>query len=746
VQADISSNGRVAPHRLNIAIDLDGVLTEHPRPLALAATAKFGLPLPESAFVDSAGLNVPIEVRDWVYGPDGPASELIPAPEAQEFIARVIELLGEDNVRILTARPEGTAAMTRAWLHRHGFPECRISFSDDKATVALDCGCTHAVEDSVRHARNYAAAGVTCFLIMTPTTPLIPDDDRILRVDSPMSIIYQLKEIVAAQRTQAALEANDAARPRIVISDAIHPAARAHLAEHADLVDVDGTDLPALLAVLPDAEALIVRSETNVTRAVLAAGPKLRVVARAGVGVDNIDLDAATQAGVLVLNAPGANRISAGEHTIALLLAITRQIPHATESTKAGLWERRKIKPIDLAGRTVGIVGLGRVGSVVATRLKAFEMDVIAYDPFVTPERFAELGVTPVDYETLLSTSDVITYHVPSTPDTRFMLDAARLAFVRPGAIVINAARGDVVDQDALAEAVRSGQIAGAGVDVFPSEPCTDSPLFEFPTVVVTPHTGGSSAEALRNVGAMISETTLAALSGQAVPNAVNLPPASLSGPDLQRLTTVAAAAGHLLSVLQPEIPVRMRVIVRGMAPADVTEHVASSALAAALGRWSDRRVTAVNARLVAEEIGLEFKVANGAQDASEPSFSFEALGETSHHVRVSWDRKNAGIVEVDRFALDRALSGEVLITHHRDVPGVIGRVGTILGEHLVNIAGMQVGRHHRGGEALMVLNVDSEIPEAALDAIKEIAGVETTFCVLLPSELVPTRPRPRLG
>ena len=746
MQAESSSNGRVAPHRLTIAIDLDGVLTEHPRPLALAATAKFGLPLPESAFVDSAGLNVPVEVRDWVYGPDGPAAELIPAPEAQEFIARVIELLGEANVRILTARPEGAAEMTRTWLRRHGFPECQISFSDDKAAVALGCGCTHAVEDSVRHARNYAACGVTCFLIMTATTPVIPDDPNIIRVDSPMSIVYQLKEMVATQREKDALAANDVARPRIVISDAIHPAARAHLSEHADLVDVDGANLSALMAVLPDADALIVRSETNVTRDVLAAAPKLRVVARAGVGVDNVDLDAATQAGVLVLNAPGANRISAGEHTIALLLAITREIPHASASTKEGLWERKTIKPIDLAGRTAGIVGLGRVGSVVATRLKAFEMDVIAYDPFVTPERFAELGVTPVDYETLLSTSDVVTYHVPSTNETRNMLDAARLAFVRPGSIVINAARGDVVDQDALAEAVRSGQLAGAGVDVFPSEPCTQSPLFDLPNVVVTPHTGGSSAEALRNVGAMISETTLAALAGQAVPNAVNLPPASLLAPDLQRLTTVAAAAGHLLAVLQPEKPVRMRVIVRGLVPADVTEHVASAALAAALGRWSERRVTAVNARLVASEVNLEFQVANGAQDATEPSFSFEALGETSHHVRISWDRRNAGIVEVDRFALDRALSGEVLITHHRDVPGVIGRVGTILGEYRVNIAGMQVGRHQRGGEALMVLNVDDEIPAAALDEIKTIAGVEATYRVSLPSELVPTRPRPRLG
>lgn len=745
MQAANHEEGAGAPSALSIAIDLDGVLTEHPRPLAIAARERFGIELPESAFVDSAGLNVPHEVRDWVYGADGPAAGLVPAPEAQEFIARVIELFGLDHVRILTARPAVAAEMTRAWLRRHGFPECQINYSDDKAAVALDCGCRYAVEDSVRHARNYATAGVGCFLIMGPTTPQIDDHPQIIRVDSLMSIIYSLKEIVATDRERLTSVGHGLAdRPKIVVSDAIHPVAREHLSAHATLVDVDGTDIPALLGVLGDADALIVRSETMVTADVLAAGPRLRVVARAGVGVDNIDLDAATKAGVLVLNAPGANRISAGEHTIALLLAITRQIPFANETTQGGKWARKQVKPIDLAGRTVGIVGLGRVGSVVAARLKAFEMNVVAYDPYVALERFTDLGVTAVDYETLLQTSDVVTYHVPSTPETKHMLDAERMLQLKPTAIVINAARGDVVDQDALAAALGEGRIAGAGVDVFPHEPCTASPLFGLPNVVATPHTGGSSSEALRNVGEMISETTMAALAGQAVPNAVNLPPASLLAPDLQRLTSVAAAAGHLLAVLQPELPSSMRVIVRGLVPADVSEHVASAALCDALTQWTPRRVTAVNARLVAADVGLEFKVVSGAHDAAEPSFSFEALGESSHHVRVSWDRKHAGIVEVDRFALDRALVGEVLITHHRDVPGVIGRVGTILGLHGVNIAGMQVGRHNRGGEALMVLNVDDEIPAAALAEIKAIPGVATSFRVSLPSEAL--RSRPRLG
>jgi D-3-phosphoglycerate dehydrogenase len=733
----MSTNPPSSPHSINVAIDLDGVLTEHPRPLAIAANAKFGMDLPESAFIDSAGLNVPMAVRDWVYGPDGPAASLFPAPEAQEFIARMIELVGIDHVRILTARPASSVEMTRAWLRRHGFPEISILFSDDKAEVAATEKCTFAVEDSVRHAVNYARSGITSFLILTESTPAFEAHERIWPVQNLMSIIYRLDEINRENERLAAIA--EAGLPRIVVADQIDPAARARLAASAELIDVDGTNLAALLAVLPDADALVVRSETQVTEEVLAAAPRLRVVARAGVGVDNVDLDAATRRGVLVLNAPGANRVSAGEHTIALLLAVTRQITIADGTTKAGVWARKKIRPIDLAGRTIGIVGLGRVGSVVAARLKAFEMHILAYDPYVQPERFGELGVERVEYVDLLKRVDIVTFHCPSTDETRHMLDAERIALLRPGTIVINAARGDVVDQDALAEALSSGHLRGAGVDVFPFEPCTESPLFGLPNVVLTPHTGGSSAEALAYVGEMISTTTLAALAGQAVPNAVNLPPASLLAEELQRLTSVAAAAGHLLSVVQPELPSAFRVTVRGIVPADVVEHVTSNALSEAINRWTGRTTTPVNARIVAEEMGITVATLTGANDPDlEPSFSFEVLGETSHHVRVMWDRKTAGIVEVDRFALDKALAGDLLITHHRDVPGIVGRVGTIMGLYRVNIAGMQVGRHHRGGEALMVLNVDDEIPQAALDEIKTIPGVETAYRVSLP----PAQPR----
>jgi D-3-phosphoglycerate dehydrogenase len=727
-----------------LAVDLDGVLTEHPRPLARAASDRFGIELPEVAFVDSAGLNVPEAVRDWVYGPTGPAAALQPAPGAQDVLARLMEVFGRREVIIITARPPDSAQMTTAWLRRHGFPECEVFFADDKVGIAAAHGCTHAIEDSIRHARRYAAAGVTCVLLTDPQAAPCPDEPGIVRVHDLADGVRHLAGLWARDPATVLAELPPsldtlAARPRIVVSDAIHPLARVRFEANAEVVDVDGTNVPALLEAVRNADALVVRSETLVTPEVLAAAPKLRVVARAGVGVDTIDLAAATRAGVVVLNAPGANAVSAGEHTIALLLAITRQLMFANAGTHAGEWPRKKIKPIDLRGRRVGIVGLGRVGSVVATRLKAFEMEVVAYDPYVVAERFHELDVLPVGYEELLETSDVVTFHVPATSETCKMLDAEKIARLKPTAIVLNCARGEVVDEVALAAALREGRIAAAGVDVFPHEPCHESPLFGLPNAVLTPHTGGSSAEALAAVGEVISTTTLAALRGEAVPNAVNLPAATMEATVLQRLSTVAGAAGHLLAVLEPELPARLAVAIRGLVPNDVVAHAMGAALADALQRWTGRRVTPVNARLVAQELGIQVRTTVASPDPDVvPEFTFTAEGEVAHRVTVSWDRATAAITEVDRFSLPQALAGDVLITHHHDVPGVIGRLGTILGRYTVNIAGMQVGRHLRGGEALMVLNVDDPIPDAALAEIVATPGVANAYVVSLP----PAEPR----
>ncbi|HEV2073244.1 MAG TPA: phosphoglycerate dehydrogenase [Thermomicrobiales bacterium] len=730
------------PPQLRVAVDLDGVLTEYPAPLADAANRQFGLSLPVRAFVDSAGLNVPLHVREWVYDREGPASRLYPAQGAQEFVRQLVGLVGEGNVMIITARPENSATTTVNWLKHHGFMSCNVIFGDDKMTIARRQGCGYAIEDSERHAYNYAAGGLFCFLIGTDKTAAEMEEENVIPVGEFADILEYLGERLDSTgrfrhlATLPPVTADGSVdRPRIVIADAVHPVARQEFEAHGDVVDVDGMDVPALKDAVRDADALVVRSETLVTAEILGAAPRLKVVARAGVGVDNIDIPAATRAGVIVLNAPGTNAVSAGEHTIALLLALTRQIPFANSTTHAGEWKRKQVKPVDLRGRTVGIVGLGRVGTIVARRLKAFEMTVIAHDPYIPASRFTEIGVEQVTLEEIFLRSDVVTFHCPAGDDTYHLLNAQTLAKMKPGSIVLNAARGEVVDQQALADALRSGHIAAAGVDVFPSEPCTDSPLFGLENVVVTPHTGGSSIEALEAVGRVIGATTMAALRGEAVPNAVNLPPASLEAPALKLLTSVAGAAGHLMSVLMPEIPAGISLEARGLISNDITEHVMNAALSESLRRWLGRRVTPVNARMVADELGLSVATCADDGDATSlPQFRFEVHGETSHSVVITWDRTIAGIVEVDRFSLLRPLEGYVLITHHRDQPGVIGRLGTILARHEVNIAGMQVSRDMPRGEAMMVTNVDEQIPQVALDEIKAVGGVDEAFVVSLPS------------
>lgn len=723
-----------------IAIDMDGVLTESPVPMARAANQHFDLDLPDLAFVDSSGLNVPMEVREWVYRPDGPASRMKPAHGAQDFIRDLIALAGDDNVIIVTARPESAADMTINWFHQHGFENVQIIFADDKTSIAARQGCKFAVEDSLRHANNYAAGDVTCFLINN-VEPL-PEDA------SPLMVTVQdfdeiLRRLEIAHRPAPESTVIDALPPvgdevdvrwKIVVADQIHTAAREQLASVGNIVDVEGTNTPALLEAVVDTDALVVRSETNVTEEVLRAAPRLKVIARAGVGVDNIDVDAATRAGVIVLNAPGANATSAGEHTISLLLAVTRQIPFANRTMHAGEWKRKQVKPIDLRGRTIGMVGLGRVGSVVAKRLKAFEMNIIAYDPYLPRQRFADIGVEPVELEEIWERSDIVTFHCPSTAETHHMLNAETLAKMKPGAIVINAGRGELVDASALAEALKSGHISAAGVDVYPIEPCVESPLFGLDNVVLTPHTGGSSAEALEAVGRVIGSTTIAALNGEAVPNAVNLPAASLESRALKLLTQVSAAAGHLCAVIMTDAPSTFAVQARGMVSNDLTEHVCNSALAAALQTWLGRRVTPVNARLIAKEMGVNVEIsADDGDENSIPRFSFEVEGASRHSVVVSWDRDIAGIVEVDRFGLSQPLSGYVLITHHHDRPGIIGSLSTTLAKYDINIAGMQVSRVVPRGDAMMVTNVDEEIPDEALAEIRSIDGMNSTVIVRLP-------------
>lgn len=714
---------------IRVAIDLDGVLTEYPGPLAEAANARFNLTLPDSAFVDSAGHSVSLEARAWVYSDDGPASRLKVSPQARQFLSRIVKEFGADNVFIVTARPDSSANMTEAWLRAQGLDLCPVVYADDKVEVALRLGITHAIEDSQRHALAYQAAGVTAFFLTDGRSP-VPEGIKNPVID----LLDAAARLIANSRP-----VTPPARPTIVISDAIDPTARAELAREGEIVEVDGTNVELLREAVALADALVIRSETQVDEALIQAASKLRVIARAGVGVDNIDVPAATRAGVLVLNAPGANSVSAGEHTVALILALSRQIIEANNTMHAGSWQRKKFKPFDLQGKTIGIVGLGRVGSVVARRMAAFEMEILGYDPHIPAARFNELGVEPVAYHELLRRSDIVSFHVPLTDETRAMLDRETIGMLKPGALVINCARGGVVDDAALAEALQRGHVRAAGVDVFPHEPMVDSVLAGLPNVILTPHIGGSSLEAQAAVGDIISRTTLAALRGESVPNAVNLPTASIDSGDLRRLTHMAGAAGHLLSVLEPETPESFIMTVRGRASHDIIEFVLTSALSDALRRWTTDRVTPVNARIVAEKHGVELRVNSVDRGpANVIEFGFEVRNAGSHHVTVRWENGQVGIVEVDRFSLGQPLAGDMLISHHNDRPGIIGHIGMILGRYGVNIAGMQVGRHERGGEAIMVLNVDDAIPQEALMEVLAIDDIHAAYVVSLPAPETP--------
>ncbi len=710
---------------MRIAVDIDGVLTEPLASLARAANERFGVDFPDTVFVDSAGYGVTEEIRQWVYSADGPAANLLPAHGARDFLRALLQLVGEGNVHIITARPAVSKVMTASWFEQHGLSGCEVTFDPHKVAEAQALGIQVAVEDSLRHATDYAAAGIIPILLTLEEDAEL--DGAIRQVPDLKAALKEINTIVSAAAPQGD-------RPKIVVSDVIDAQAREVLGACGELVDVDGTDVAALTAAVADADALVVRSETQVTKELMAAAPRLRVVARAGVGIDNVDVEAATEAGIIVLNAPGANRYSAGEHTIAMMLSVARQLPSANASMHAGKWERKSFKLFDLRGKTVGVVGLGRVGRVVAHRLKAFGCHVIAHDPYVSAEIFRENEIERVSYPELLGTSDIVSYHVPLTDETYHYLSHDAIQQLKPGAVVINAARGEVIDHEALAEALDAGKVGGAGVDVFPEEPLLSSPLWGRPNVVLTPHLGGSSDEALAAVGQMISHSVLAALHGEAVPNAVNLPAAQIEPAASRKLGRAASAAGNLLSVLEPDVPASFAMTARGNLSDEVYELVFSAALAAALEQWSDARVSPVNARMIASELKIELHLSRyNTPEGEDVEFEFEVRNDDTHHVTIRWAGNDVGIYEVDRFSLGHPLAGDVLITHHRDVPGVVGQVGTILGRHGVNIAGMQLGRHGLGGEALMVLNVDDAIGSDVLNEIKTTLNIDNAYVVSLP-------------
>ena len=519
-------------------------------------------------------------------------------------------------------------------------------------------------------------------------------------------------------------------RFRILVSDSLSEDGLAALRAFEDVeVDAPGSlSREAFLAGLPGHDALIVRSGTRVDAEALDRAPGLKVVGRAGVGLDNVDVEAATERGILVMNTPGANATATAEHVWALLLALCRRLPAADASVRRGEWERGRFTGIQLAGRTLGVVGLGRVGRLVAARGRGFGMTVLGYDPYLSVEAAAELGVEPVELDGLLAGSDVVTLHAPLTDETRALIDAAALARVRPGALLVNAARGGLVDEAAVAAALADGRLGGAAFDVYAAEPPAGSPLLEAPNVVLTPHIAASTFEAQRDVSVQIAEQVVAALREEEFRNAVNLPFVTTGGlAEIRPWLDLAERLGRLAAALAPGRIERVEVEARGPEVAPHAQPLSVAVLRGVLAPiLGGADVNWVNAAHVAAERGTE--VARGRRASAA-----EYANLVGCRVRTDVDERGVAgtlfqthprAVEIDGFHLDAPPVGDALLVWNRDVPGVIGRVGTLLGKAGVNIAEWRLGRTAPGETALAFINLDTPAPGDVLEALRRIEGV----------------------
>ena len=517
---------------------------------------------------------------------------------------------------------------------------------------------------------------------------------------------------------------------RVVIAEPFAELGQAVLHEHGiDVVSCVGGSRDELLAALRDADGLIVRSETRVDRDLLAHAPRVRVVGRAGVGVDAIDVDAATEAGIVVVNTPAANTIAATEQTFALMLALVRNVAAANASIREGRWERTPFIGTELFGKTLGIVGLGRIGGGVASRARAFGMHVLAHDPFIPESRAEALGAELVPIESMLERADIVTLHVPLTPQTRGMIAADELKRMKPGAVLINCARGGVIDEEALLAALDAQTIRAAAIDVVAKEPptadSTGAKLHGHPRVLATPHLGGSTREALERIAIELARDVADALGGKPAAGAVNAP--APTGAQAERVRAFVGAAdklGRLLPQLFDDalrVPLRMHVSGE-IASADV-QPLRTAMLAALLQTTTERRVSIVNADAVAREIGVTLEIVADPQPA--PFASLLAVWAGPHRVGATVLSGGPRIVQIDGYELDAIPQGAWIVTRHEDVPGMVGRVGTILGNAGVNISTMQVARDAQGGDALMVLAIDRPIGREHLDELRRIAGMQ---------------------
>ena len=518
--------------------------------------------------------------------------------------------------------------------------------------------------------------------------------------------------------------------PRVLVSDKLSKTAVQIFKDRGIAVDYLpdlGKDKEKLLQAIGDYDGLAIRSATKVSEKVIAAAKKLRVIGRAGIGVDNVDVPAATARGIVVMNTPFGNSITTAEHAIALLFAVARQLPAADASTQAGKWEKNRFMGVEITAKTLGIIGCGNIGSIVADRALGLKMKVIAYDPFLSGERAMQLGVDKVELDELFRRADFITLHTPLTDKTRNVIDAASIAKMKDGVRIINCARGGLVDEDALAAAIRSGKVAGAGVDVFVTEPAEASPLFGLPNVVCTPHLGAATTEAQENVALQIAEQMADYLIDGAVSNALNMP--SISAEEAPRLTPfvrladlIGSFAGQLTDSMIKGIAIEYAGDV-----AEMNTRALTSALVAGLLRPVLAEVNMVNGPVLARERGIAVdEVRQSKRGAYETYVRLTVRTE-------QLERSLAGtvfsdgrprIIQIKGIDMEAGFAPHMLYVTNRDKPGFIGRLGTLLGNEKVNIANFNLGRSAPGEDAISLIEVDEPISDAVLGRVRALEGV----------------------
>ncbi|WP_040203764.1 phosphoglycerate dehydrogenase [Neobacillus jeddahensis] len=519
---------------------------------------------------------------------------------------------------------------------------------------------------------------------------------------------------------------------KVLVTDGISSTGLKSLLEHPHFVVERQPTLPTedLKQIIGDYDALIVRSQTKVTEDLLSAAKRLRVIARAGVGVDNIDVNAATRKGIIVINAPGANTIAATEHTLAMMLSLARKIPQAHQKTSSGAWDRNSFKGVELYKKTLGVIGMGKIGTEVAKRAKSFGMNILGFDPYLSEERAKKLGMTKASLDLIAQESDFITIHTPLTNDTRGLVNDEYLSKTKKGVRFINCARGGVIDEKALVRAIQSGHVAGAALDVFEKEPVADVELLQNPNIIVTPHLGASTVEAQEKVAQEVSAEIIEIFETQSIQNAVNMP--QMSGETqakLQPYLLLGDQMGQLvIQLLNKQAPSKIEINYYGDLIEEDTELLTRTLLKGILSYHLSDSVNLINALHLLKEQGVSYNVVKHATNKGFANYMELSVSNGQETAKIGATVLNgygARILKINQYRIDVKPEKFLLYIKHRDVPGMIGKVGSLLGDHAINIGTMQVGRTAIGGEAIMVLTLDKTLNANVIHVLKRIDGLE---------------------